>query len=601
MHAIHPDLSDVLRRVFLVAGTLILLTACSVSKGSQADKQQPPAPADMQWWTDAKFGMFIHWGPYALFEGEWNGRQLPVGENAEWIMQKMEIPVEEYRKRAATFNPVKFNAEEWVELANHAGMKYLVITAKHHDGFAMYDSEASDYNIVDYTPFDRDPMKELSAACADKDIRFCFYYSHREDWDHPYAYGNYWDYKTSQQDGFNYDPNKPFTTYLEEKAKPQLRELLTNYGPIGLLWFDRGMYTREQGLEFVRLARELQPQCLINGRVGNYNLELIGDYQNLSDNGMPPGGVEEYWETPQTLNETWGYSKFDTLWKSHEEVIHRMVEIVSKGGNYLLNIGPKGDGAIPQASIDILRRVGDWMQVNSESIYGTTASPFQPQPWGFVTVKGQTLYLHVLDWPADGKLRLEGLQNPVRTVSLLTDRSALSFDQQEDLTVIDLPAKAPDAVNTVLVAAVEGALRVSPPVLEADEKGAYELTYSTAVTSGRAAKRFNRKGGFYIGDMLSPADSISWYLRVDQPGNYRVEVLYSAIPGTAGAPYTVAAGEGTLNAVTEDTGEVFSFKKIAAGTLRFDQAGVFPVRIYPSKKWTGEGMYVRGVTLLREE
>ena len=261
------------------------------------------------------------------------------------------------------FNPVKFNADEWTDLASKAGMKYMVITSKHHDGFAMYNSQVSDYNIVDYTPFGRDPLAELSSECAKKDIRFCFYYSHREDWDHPYAYGNFWDYETSQQDGFNYDPDKPFTTYLEEKAKPQLRELLTNYGPIGLVWFDRGMFTREQGMEFVSLVREIQPNCIINGRVGNYNLDLIGDYQNMSDNGMPPGGVEEYWETPQTLNETWGYSKFDQEWKSTEEVISRLVEIVSKGGNYLLNIGPMGDGSIPEASIKVLKEVGSWMEV----------------------------------------------------------------------------------------------------------------------------------------------------------------------------------------------------------------------------------------------
>lgn len=361
------------------------------------------------------------------------------------------------------------------------------------------------------------------------------------------------------------------------------------------------MYTRDQGLEFIRLVREEQPKCIVNGRVGNYNLDLIGDYQNLGDNGMPPGGIEEYWETPQTLNETWGYSQFDTLWKSHEEVIHRLVEIVSKGGNYLLNVGPKGDGTIPRASVDILRRVGDWMQVNGESIYGTTASPFQPHPWGFVTVKGQTLYLHVLEWPEDGKLRLEGLQNAITGVSLLSDRSALTFEQEKDNAAIDLPAAAPDTVNTVLALTIEGSLSVSPPVLRASEEGVFNLAYTTAATSGRAAKRFNRKGWFYIGDMRSPADSISWYVRVDAPGTYRVAVLYAAIPGTAGAAYTVAAGDRKLRAVTEDTGEAFAFEKTGVGTLTFDEAGVFPVRVYPSAEWSRERMYVRSITLTLEE
>ena len=290
---------------------LLILTACKQEKETKSAQSENLSEEDMRWWIDAKFGMFIHWGPYAVLGGEWNGQQLPVGTTAECIMQKLEIPVEDYRKIAATFNPVHFNAEEWADLAARAGIKYLVITAKHHDGFAMYHSQVSNYNIVDYTPFGRDPLDELALACKKRDIRFCFYYSHREDWEHPYAYGNYWDFETSQQDGFNYDPKKPFTTYLDEKAKPQLKELLTNYGPIGLVWFDRGMFTHEQGMEFVSLVREIQPKCIINGRVGNYNLDLIGDYQNMNDNGMPPGGVEEHWETPQTLNETWGYSKFE--------------------------------------------------------------------------------------------------------------------------------------------------------------------------------------------------------------------------------------------------------------------------------------------------
>jgi alpha-L-fucosidase len=214
----------------------------------------------------------------------------------------------------------------------------VVITAKHHDGFAMYHSSVSAYNIVDATPFRRDPMTELANACREKGIRFCFYYSHREDWDHPDAYGNDWDYDESEKD---------LERYLEEKSKPQLRELLTGYGPLGLIWFDRGIYTQEQAREFAAIVRELQPQCLVNGRVGGYEQELVGDYQDLNDNGMPIGGIEEYWETPQTLNETWGYSRFDTQWKSHREVIRRLVEIASRGGNYLLNVGPTAEGVIP--------------------------------------------------------------------------------------------------------------------------------------------------------------------------------------------------------------------------------------------------------------
>src|SRR5450759_2886190 len=270
---------------------LFLIAASLTGTGWAAS----PADAEdrIQWFRQDKFGMFIHWGPYSFLAGEWKGQRVPVGSEAEWIMQRFNIPVKEYREMARQLNPVKFHAREWVSLAKATGMKYLVITAKHHDGFAMYRSAVSPYNIVDWTPFHRDPLKELSDACREAGIRFGVYYSHREEWDHPDGYGNNWDFDRSK---------KNFQRYLDEKSKPQLRELLTNYGPLGLVWFDRGIDTPRQAAEFVNLVRTLQPKCLINGRVGNYGQELMGDYQDMNDNGMPTGGLEEAWETPQTLN-----------------------------------------------------------------------------------------------------------------------------------------------------------------------------------------------------------------------------------------------------------------------------------------------------------
>jgi len=590
--------SNKMKKWIIVTGILIIsLTACKQVKDSKSAQLENLTEEDMRWWLDAKFGMFIHWGPYSVLGGEWSGQQLPVGTIAEWIMQKLEIPAEEYRKIAATFNPVQFNAEEWAEIASQAGMKYLVITSKHHDGFAMYDSEVSDYNIVDYTPFGRDPLAELASACKTKDIRFCFYYSHREDWDHPYAYGNYWDFKTSQQDGFNYDPDKPFTTYLDEKAKPQLRELLTNYGPIGLIWFDRGMFTREQGLEFVDLVREIQPECIINGRVGNYNLDLIGDYQNMSDNGMPPGGVEEYWETPQTLNETWGYSKFDKEWKSTEEVIHRLVEIVSKGGNYLLNIGPRGDGTIPEASIKVLQEVGSWMEMNSESIYGTTASPLPFQSWGFCTARDSLLYLHVLQWPENGELEVIGLKNQLLNCYLLASNINLNVRRENTSIVISLPEEQPDIHNTVIALQVAGDPESDPPVLYANSNDTITLGYMTAVTTGNTVKRYNRKGNFFISKWNNPEDQVSWILQLDRAMNYKARISYSAPSESEGERFILESGGEQLEVSIRNTGESFNYQSYEIGELKFQKPGKYQVLIRPAEAMKGDLMYFQSLQL----
>src|ERR1051325_6159449 len=231
----------------MVRLTCLFLTACCLY--AQTDRNR------MAWFQHDKLGMFIHFGPYSALAGEWKGHRVPVGSEAEWIMQRFNIPVADYRELAHSFNPARFNAEQCVQLAKAAGMKYLVITAKHHDGFAMYQSKVSRYNIVEWTPLKRDIVKELAAACQKAGIRFCVYYSHREDWDHPNGYGNNWDYDRGK---------KNLQRYLDEKSKPQLRELLTGYGPLGLVWFDRGMDTAQHAQEFVDMVHKLQPECLIN-------------------------------------------------------------------------------------------------------------------------------------------------------------------------------------------------------------------------------------------------------------------------------------------------------------------------------------------------
>jgi len=556
----------------------------------------PDQEERLEWFKNAKFGMFIHWGPYSQLAGEWDGQQVPVGKEAEWIMNLFKIPVSEYRELAHKFNPVRFNAIEWIRLAKAAGMKYIVITAKHHDGFTMYKSKVSSYNIVDWTPFKRDPLKELSQACAEEGIKFCVYYSHREDWDNPGGYGNNWDYDNEWGDNF-YDHEK-FEKYLEEKAKPQLRELLTNYGPIGLVWFDRGMYTPEQGKEFVKLVHDLQPATLINSRVGNYNQDLIGDYQSMSDNGMPPGGLKEYWESAQTLNTTWGFSKFDTIWKSPETVVRNLVEIISRGGNYLLNIGPTGIGEIPDATVEILKKVGSWVERNAESIYGTTANPFGELTWGYCTVKGSRLYLFVRNWPQDGVLTVPGLQNTVTSAYLLLDKSTkLPVRQAEKQTRISLPPKPTDNPITVLVLDIDGSPKVDPPVVFQDEAGSIELDYLKAITHGKTMTRFNRKGEFHISKWTGPEDSADWFMHVDKPGKFQVNITYAANKECEGKHFEIIVGSTYFVSSVIYTGDCFEYQEFPIGYIELQNPGEYKVTIHPKELSDTYLMYLHSITL----
>jgi alpha-L-fucosidase len=396
-----------------------------------------------------------------------------------------------------------------------------------------------------------------------------------------------------------------FRKYLDEKAIPQLKELLTNYGPLGIVWFDRGMYTQEQGKEFADLVHALQPGCLVNGRVGHYDQELLGDYQSLTDNGMPVGGIEEAWETPQTLNDTWGYSKYDDNWKSPEEIIRRMVTIVSKGGNYLLNVGPTGEGVIPAASINILNSVGEWMHENSESIYGASPSPFPAElPWGFCTTRGDLLYLHVFDWPGDGILKLKGLNNRIRNAFLLTDKERklqVNRDKNGQLMIL-LPESRPDQVNSVVVLQIAGTPDIDPLVIQQIGAEPIVLDYLTASTSGKAVKRFNRKGEsgqFHISKMEEPDDIIEWRVNIFNPGTYEVSITYAAIPGWENCPYKVSAGKEQITGVVRSTHGWYEYKTEKIGQIRVSKKGETRFRLYPEHHMDHYLMYFSSLQLLQ--
>ena len=455
---------------------IVALLFCQISCTTKQQKEQNSAgdenPYDyfsnesedsklerMKWWKEARFGMFIHWGLYAVPAGEYKGqRDEGIGE---WIMDHLHIPIAEYEQFAGEFNPVKFDAKEWVSIAKKAGMKYIVITSKHHDGFALWDSKVSDWDIMDASPFMRDILKELSDACAAEGIRLCFYHSIM-DWHHPEAQA-IWEPNYNQgQDSTKINPK--FPSYIENYMKPQLKELITNYRDIGVLWFDGEWvpdYTTEMGKDVYNYVRGLKPDIIINNRVdkGRQGMEgmnregaFAGDFgtpeQEIPDTGMP--GVD--WESCMTMNDTWGYKYFDDNWKSEATLIRNLIDIVSKGGNFLLNVGPTAEGIIPEVSVERLAAMGRWMDVYGASIHGATASPFEKPEWGRFTQKGNFIYAHVFEWPPKGLLELPSI-NKLKRAYLMGDKAENSLEAMasgEGLQIM-LPAKAPNPIASVVV------------------------------------------------------------------------------------------------------------------------------------------------------
>jgi alpha-L-fucosidase len=416
----------------------------------------------LAWFREAKYGLFIHWGLYAIPAGEWNGKRSPgLGE---WVMLRSVVPVKDYETLAARFNPVRFDADQWVTLAKDAGMKYIVITSKHHDGFAMFKSNASAYNVVDATPFKRDILKELADACARGGIRLGFYYSQSQDWHEKNGAGNEWD--------FGPDDKKDYDQYLRSKAEPQVKELLTNYGKVALIWFDTPrMMTGDRAQRFANIVRTAQPDTLIDGRLGTE-----GDYKSTGDNVIPSEVSGEAWEVPATINHTWGFRQDDTDWKSPGQIAFKLVDIVSKGGNYLLNVGPTAEGVIPQPSQDVLRTVGKWLQANGEAVYGAGPTPFgdemgEPSPKALRDVRGDRLVYQQTQWRVTSKpgklyitffdeprapFAIPAMKNAITRAYRLADKVPVPMKSENGRTYLNLERPIFDPMATVVVVEFDG-------------------------------------------------------------------------------------------------------------------------------------------------
>ena len=522
---------------------------------------QAQRDARMAWWREAKFGMFIHWGLYALYGEE--GRN-GVGE---WTMHSHKIAVSEYTTAAAEFNPVRFDADTWVSIAKAAGMKYLVITAKHHDGFAMYHTAVDHYNIYDATPFKRDPIAELEAACNKSGIKFGIYYSQNIDWAHPGGH----------LEGSAWDPAQAgdFDTYLKNVAAPQVAELVERYHPAVFWWDFPGDLTREQADRL--LAPFPHPPAVIqNCRMGRGYTGDTDNYEQFIPSAGRPG---RDWESCMTLNNHWGFQAADKDYKSDATLVRNLIDAVSKGGNYLLNVGPDGGGLIRPPEVDLLEKVGHWLERNGESVYGTTASPLKHLPANErVTVKGETLYLHVFDWNR-GSAILPGLVTEIESATTLAGRESLTISRtSEGYSTIAAPT-SPDPLVTVVVLKLKGALAVETVSTKifADATGKLTATASEADLSG--SLKVIERDSTVIVNWTDPAkDQAAWKLIVPASGgDYRVKLTYFCPHGGSAFDLVASPTSKVSFEVVETGGKTLKTFDLP-GTLHLDP-GVQSLRV----------------------
>jgi alpha-L-fucosidase len=616
------------RRLVFLPALALLLGSCRVAAPA-APPVVPtaavplPAQPQMQWWRDsmvtreqrlgwwreARFGMFMHWGVYSELAGVWDG--TPVTGYAEHIQRMRKIPVAVYRERAAAhFNPVGFDADAWVRALKDAGMGYLIITAKHHDGFAMYDSDVSDYNVVKATPWKRDPMRALKDACTRQGVKFGFYYSHAFDWADPDAPGNDWEHDNPGGDrqlhgGATWWEAEPallarVRRYVDGKAIPQVQELIRKYDP-DIMWFDTPhKLPPEETLRILHAARQAKPTLVVNSRVcqpvpGAGPLPTgFGDYLSTSDKPAEFAPRPGDWEGIPTTNESYGYHRLDQSHKPPAHFIALLAKAAARGGNVLLNIGPMGDGRLDPKDLAILAGIGGWMKVNGESIRGTTRTPLPVQAWGESTRRGATLYLHVLSWPHGGRVVVGGLRTPVARAYLLSDprRAPLAVEQLADDLVIEGPAAAPDAVDSVVVLETAGTLVVDGRRLLSTDVSTDTLRTFDGELHGGLAFGGGKARDAWVHGWSRPEGTVRWPARLTAPGTFDVFASYDADQASVGGTYVVKIGPSALAGIVQKTPRA----PVALGRVTL-APGTFDVSVEPTKISGSELMRLRALVL----
>ena len=538
----------------------------------------------MAWFNEARFGMFIHWGAYSVLGGEWQGK--PVKSYAEWIRHKASIPKADYRKVCEQFQPDRFDADAWIRAARDAGMKYFVITTKHHDGFCLWDSAYTDYDIKDLAGLDFDPLAELSAACKKYGVRFGTYYSIID-----------WEYPTQGPEFVASGGKEKYVQYM----KDQVRELIEQYDT-DILWFDgdwKKWWTLEDGADLYAYIRGLKPSIIINNRVSK-RAKFKRDF-GTPEQTTPGMDLGYDWEACWTINHSWGFKKADTNWKSTEQLVQKLSDIVSKGGNLLLNVGPKPDGAFPEASIGQLLEMGQWMQTAGEGVYGTDSSNILQPSWGRLTQKGQALYLHVFDWPVEGKLVLEGVKLQATRASLLgATEQALRVTSGQERVEIILPKQKPGGLVPMIRLEFEGEIEaISGADQLALKEGDLRLSAAEAVIRGKGPLRVEGEDK-HLGYWVSNDNLAKWeFENVSQDAVYDVGIGYALDPEYVGAEFLLSCGTSKVSGTVPATKGWNDYQTLKVGRLSVPGVGRTTVTLM--KQGGGRALFNLKAMILRQQ
>lgn len=536
------------------------------------------------------YAMFIHWGLYSQLGNVWNGKTYyGIGE---WLMDinMANADKNEYKATARTFNPVNFDAEKVALLAKAAGMKYIIITSKHHDGFAMYHSACDKFNIVDATPFKRDPMKELAEACRKYGLGFGFYYSHNQDWTTPGASG-------APKVDAEGNP-KTFDDYFREKCLPQVEEITSNYGDIELVWFDTpGSIPQKYAQKLVDVVRTNQPKALVSGRVG-YNL---GDYMTLGDMEVPLENIDGMWESVDVTNDAWGYAWYDQNWKSPKQILKNLISTVARGGTYMLNVGLDGMGNIPEMVSETLQSSGKWITRYPQVIYGAGASPWKHAlPWGDVVYSQGKLYLCVYEWPRSGELYLPGLKNEVKSAVVLQadgSKRRIRCNKDNGWTVLHVPYQQPDPFVSVIELSVEGSgvsvdstLAVDPETGIKDLSVKFAVAESCSIYKSSWMEKFGEWKHVYCAGHLNQGGKLTWTVAVSKPGVYHLDIKAR---GKGRVVWKAETDEGRAIQNQQGVSDIFCDRQI--GWISFEKAGTHTITV---NQLEGGDVEVSSITLV---